>query len=194
MSKFNTIFDAVSEGTLEDVKYFVEMKGENVNTKNHMDKTLIEWAFVIGKENPEVANIIKYLLSKGANIESHWIFDAISMKNESNSIEIANLFIQNGVSVNHRDSGMFPLLLAAGGNNVEVAKFLISKGADINMVSSTTGQTPLQLAVTKGNTEMINFLTEQKRKLTPMKIVKIVLIVAGILIFLRACGGCLGLL
>jgi hypothetical protein len=158
MSKFETVFDAVKEGTLEDVKYFIEQKGENVNTKHdRMDKTLIEWAFVIGKDNPEVADIIEYLLLKGANIKPFWIFDSITMENDCDSIKITNLFIERGVSVNHRDSGMFPLLFAAGGNNIEVAKFLISKGADIKMVSGN-GLTPLQLAKEKGNVEMVEYL------------------------------------
>jgi ankyrin repeat protein len=186
MSNYDNIHDAAWKGTVEDVKYFVEQKGVNVNAKDNTGHTVIQFALLGGN-----AEIVQYLVSKGADIEPHWIFDAISL--EKGSLETVKLFVENGVSVNHRDSGMFPLLLAAGTNNIEVAKFLISKGADINMASSMTGQTPLQLAESKGNMEMIDFLTEQKRKLSPMKIVKIVLIVAGILIFLRACAGCLGI-
>jgi len=115
------------------------------------------------------------------------IFEAIIY----GTVEDVKYFVeQEGVNVNYRDSGMFPLLIAAGSNNIEAAKYLISKGADINMASSATGLTPLQLAKEKGHTEMVNFLSEQKSKLSPMKIVRIVLIVAGIFILIWACSSC----
>jgi len=152
MSNYDDIHDAAEKGTVEDVKYFVEQKGVNVNAIDNTGHTVLQFA-LLGRN----AEIVQYLVSKGADIEPHWIFDAISL--EKGSLETVKLFVEKGVSVNHRDSGMFPLLLAAGANNIEVAKFLISKGADINMVSSMTGQTPLQLAESKGNMEMVNYLS-----------------------------------
>jgi uncharacterized protein len=176
MTKYKNIFDAAKEGTVEDVKYFVEQKGVSVNAKNP-DYSVLEFAWL--GENVEV---IKYLALRGGDIEPYRIIDAAGMK--KSSVEILQLLIDKGFDVNHRDSGLFPLLLAAGTNNIEAAKFLLSKGADINMASSMTGLTPLQLAIEKGHTEMINFLFKQHRKLSPKKIVKIVLIVVGILIFI----------
>ena len=187
MPRYDNIFEAAEKGTVEDVKYFVEQKGVNVNIKDSTNHTILECALVLGKN----AEIIKYLISKGADIEPHWIFSAIGMG--EGSLETVKLFIEKGVNVNHRDSGMFPLLLAAGENDIEVAKYLISKGADLNMASSTTGQTPIQLAVTKGNTEMVNFLNEQKRKITPKKVIGIAIQVIVILVLLRACAACLGM-
>jgi len=169
MLKYEDIFDAAEKGSVEDVKYFVEQEGVSVNAIRS-DHTVLDYAFL--GENVEV---IKYLVSKGCNIEPPYlIIDAAGMKR--GSVETLQLLIDKGCNVNYRDSGMFPLLIAAGTNNIDTAKFLLSKGADINMVSSVTGLTPLQLAKEKGNTEMVDlldkFLTEQESKRLPMKIVK----------------------
>ena len=115
------------------------------------------------------------------------IFEAIIY----GTVEDVKYFVEKeGVSVNYRDSGMFPLLIAAGSNKIEAAKYLISKGAKINMASSVTGLTPLELAKEKGHTEMVIFLSKQKPILSQMKIVKIALIVIGIFIFIWACSSC----
>lgn len=162
MTKYENIFDAAKEGTVEDVKYFVEQEGVSVNARDSGDYSVLEFAWL-----GENADVIKYLVSKGGNVEQDRIIDAAGMK--KGSVEIIKLLLKKGFNVNQRDSGMFPLLIAAGTNNIEAAKFLLSKGADINMASSVTGLTPLQLAKEKGHTEMVNLLTKQKRKIFPFK-------------------------
>ena len=189
MAKYKDIFDAVKNGgTLEDVRHFVEQEGADVNgIDSSVNRSVTELAFVFSK-NPE---LIKYLVSQGADIESHLIFDAIDLP--SGSLEIVKLFVeQEGIDVDHRDSGMFPLLLAAGGNNLEVAQYLVSKGADITMRSGA-GLTALELAQNKGHAEMVAFLSAQKKKPPIKAIVKTVLIVIGVALFLGACGACLGI-
>jgi len=187
---FANIFDAARNGTVEDVRYFVEQEKANVNAKeNDSDSTVLRNALI--SENVEV---IKYLVMKGANIAPDFLFDAVCMKN--GSLEIVKLFVENGADVNYRDSGMFPLLIAAGGNNLEVAKFLVSKGADINMVSSLSGYTPLEVAKNKGNAEMVKYLASAGagggnfyagiRKLLMLFGIGI-----GVLLFIQMCVGVL---
>jgi len=67
MSNFETIFDAAYEGTLEDVRYFIEEKGVDVNSKNiqgdtPLDEALYEDIDLNLANNAEVA---QYLSSIG---------------------------------------------------------------------------------------------------------------------------------
>ena len=183
MSKYDNIFDAAGKGCLEDIDYFVEQKDIDVDEKCKMGYTPIEYALL--NENVEA---IKYLVSEGAAIQPHWLIKAAGLK--KGSLEIVKLFVENGIDVNYRDSGICPLHIAASNKDIEVGKFLISKGADINSIAGS-GYTPLQLAKKHGNTELVKYISEHKRKLIPMKIVKTTLIVIGILIFLWACFECM---
>ena len=55
--------------------------------------------------------------------------------------------------------GYTPLILACYKNNLEVAKFIIDQGADIN--SNSAMGTPLMAAVVKGNTDIVKLLLEK---------------------------------
>ena len=54
-------------------------------------------------------------------------------------------------------AGMSPLHLAAWAGQVEVARLMVEKGAEVNMRSST-GETPLHLACQHGNIEVVKNL------------------------------------
>ena len=55
-----------------------------------------------------------------------------------------------------KEEGITPLHLAAKDNHVEVVKYLLSQGADVN-AKTTWGRTPLDLA---NNAEKVNVLRE----------------------------------
>ena len=75
--------------------------------------------------------------------------------------QITSLFKQNSKIVNAtNDAGYSPLILACYRGNIEVAKFLIKNGADVNANSSMGS--PLMAAVVKGNIEVVNLLLEKR--------------------------------
>ena len=60
--------------------------------------------------------------------------------------------------INAKDENDWTLLLEAiGWQNVELIKFLVSEGADVNMKGGNGQFTPLHLAVISGNMEIIKF-------------------------------------
>lgn len=69
--------------------------------------------------------------------------------------------VAQGHNVNHeaRD-GETPLSAAAQGKRLEVAQFLLEKGADVNHRNSLGGDTPLMAAAKSGNVEMAKLLLE----------------------------------
>jgi len=186
MSNYRDIFDAAKNGTVEDVKYFVDQEGVSIYAKCSINHTPIEYAML--GENIEV---IKYLVSKGVSIEPHWLISAAGFK--KNSLEAVKFFVEKGINVNHRDSGMCPLHLAASNADIEVAKYLISKGADIGSVAGS-GFTPLQLAEKHGNTELAKYISEKayeaSNKESFVKMVKYIAIGLGIVAILQMCRSC----
>lgn len=84
---------------------------------------------------------------------------------KKNNIEIAKMLIEKGADVNavggsEKKTAIF---FAVSDDNVEMVKMLISKGADLN-VTDAYYQTPLNIAVEKGNKKMINLLLGVKEE------------------------------
>jgi ankyrin repeat protein len=69
--------------------------------------------------------------------------------------------VAQGHSVNHEAAdGETPLSAAALGKRLEVARFLLGKGADVNHQGSLGGNTPLMEAAKSANVEMVKLLLE----------------------------------
>lgn len=84
---------------------------------------------------------------------------------KNNNMEITKMLIEKGadvndITINSRESAIF---FAVNNDNIEIVKLLISKGADVNMVNAYA-QTPLTIAVEKGNKKMINLLLGVKEE------------------------------
>ena len=60
----NKVFDAAVNGTVEDVKFFIE-RGVSVNAKNSNGSSLIHYATM----NPNV-EVLKFLVEKGADVNA----------------------------------------------------------------------------------------------------------------------------
>lgn len=69
--------------------------------------------------------------------------------------------VAQGHKVNHEAAGFdTPLSAAAQGKRLDVARFLLEKGADVNHQSSLGGETSLMEAAKSGNVEMAKLLLE----------------------------------
>jgi uncharacterized protein len=62
--------------------------------------------------------------------------------------------------VNEKFFGWTPLQMAANTNQVKVAEYLISKGADINYVQPNAHHSAFMLAALNGHKEMVNYLAK----------------------------------
>jgi len=152
-SQFKNIFDAAKEGTVEDVRYFVEVKGVTVNTKDNSNGTplhsAVDWRYNLNKTEK-----IQYLISKGADVNAKNDYGFAPLQYAAcNSVAVVQLLASHGADVNTKDkNGKTPLHVVAESEHasVEALEYLISQGADVNAkTSGFFGKTPLQVANTK---------------------------------------------
>lgn len=71
---------------------------------------------------------------------------------------LANLLIQRGADIEHRDKkGFTPLILAATGGHLEICKMLIETGCQVDAQADRTKDTALSLACSGGRKEVFFF-------------------------------------
>lgn len=78
-------------------------------------------------------------------------------------IEVVKKFVEYGADVNQSYNGMTPLMVAARYNNVEMVKYLLSKGATIT-AKNEQGMTALKYAEASKANEAASYLREQLKK------------------------------
>ncbi len=86
------------------------------------------------------------------------IIDAV----DSGNLEKVKKEVDDGSKLNvHYDNGFTPLLRAASNNNFPIVKYLIERGADVNMVGNVQYSSALHWAANYGNMEMAQYLVEK---------------------------------
>jgi ankyrin repeat protein len=111
------------------------------------------------------AEVLPDLLKAGASLNGEMTLigtsnsDAISGAVRHHYLDVANVLVQLGAPVDRTDLRITPLVKAVVGDQVEMASFLISRGADVNHVDGN-GMTPLLYAasIDFGSSAMIDML------------------------------------
>jgi ankyrin repeat protein len=111
------------------------------------------------------AEVLPDLLKAGASLNGEMTLigtsnsDAISGAVRHAYLDVANVLVQLGAPVDRTDARITPLVKAVVGDQVGMARFLISKGADVNHVDGN-GMTPLLYAasIDFGGSAMIDLL------------------------------------
>src|SRR4029077_20743383 len=80
--------------------------------------------------------IVEALLAKGANVmaRNSGGFTSLHAAAYAGSVPIANLLLEKKAALDDADNkaGVTPLMVAGEGNHLELAEFLLAKGADVN--------------------------------------------------------------
>jgi ankyrin repeat protein len=150
---------AASQGDLAAVRYFVELKYADVDAQlGDANEAPMHWAARHGH-----LDVVRYLVTRGADVDivnkngQPPLSYALGKHHEG----VAEFLMARGADLELR--GLFGGMLhsAAGGSNLEAARYLLSLGFDVNEPAREYDIRPLCSAGYSGTPEMIGFLIEQ---------------------------------
>ncbi len=165
-------FDAVKRGDLPTVKYMIA-NGQNLEAKDtgNLNQTALGWAAFIGYED-----MVDYLIAEGASLQAtdkgdvYNVLKSAALGKNTNVVRtVYNLLeASEGVDLNDQtreNDGETLIMVAASNNRLETVKFLLSKGANPNLVATTNNksagsynQGAYSYACTRGLVEMQELL------------------------------------
>ena len=134
---------ASNSDLLQIVKYLIENRKVDLNTKGYFERTPLHKACENG-----YLPIVDYLISKGANIEAKDKEGKTPLHYacSNNHSLIVGYLISKGANIEAMDeNGRTPLHHASYSSKIDIVKFLISKGA-IKKAKDKFGYTPYNLA------------------------------------------------
>jgi hypothetical protein len=152
--------DAIVAGELETVRELLDSDPSLVNTTACFETTPLHYA--ADQVDPSL-DLVKLLLDRGADITARGSTGRTPLHGVE-SKEVAQAIVARAPRRSRRsvinapsDTGATPLHSAATRNRMDVVKFLVGKGADVNAM--TRGNTsPLRWAAIEGNWEIVDFL------------------------------------
>ncbi|RKK90395.1 hypothetical protein BFJ68_g16461 [Fusarium oxysporum] len=151
---------AAWNGHMASVQRLVKA-GARVDSKDEIGGTPISYALCSGHEN-----VARHLM-KGAQVDSvdkisrELLISATKKGHES----IVKRLLENGTITEAVDStGRTSLSYAAEGGHVAVARLLLDKRADVNMIEQEGGRTPLAHAIDNGSEDIIELLLNRGAK------------------------------
>jgi ankyrin repeat protein len=112
---------------------------------------------------------VRALLAKGASPDARSLRDGRSESDDAtalwagrDSAAVISLLVKSGADVNARSFHKTPLMQAAEDGNVDVARVLLTAGADPNAMSYADGQTALMLASAGNHVQVVQELLKSK--------------------------------
>ncbi len=153
---------AVRSGDLDVAKLYLRAgmnadSGEAPNPyRGTSHRTVLHVAAEIGQ-----FKIAKLLIDNGANVN---VRDSrgqqpLILASRGGSKEIVELLVSHGAEINpaEKEPPSTPLIAAIGRGHYDIAKYLISKGADVHVISQS-GYTALHAAAASGNPQIVELV------------------------------------
>ena len=154
----------------EDIIAIDIIVSSNPNIINYQDSVYGNTLLMLAVMNKQFTSF-KILLEKGADVNIHNTFDGTSAliyacSNKFYGIEFAQLLVAHGSDVNDIETGerrkgnstrLTPLMAASKDNWLDMVKYLISKGANVNY-QNEFGQSALNQSVLLRNYEVTYYL------------------------------------
>ena len=78
------------------------------------------------------------------------------------NLKIIDLLLSNGADINYGNGNATPLMFAISYKNLELVKYLLDRGAEINGFTNRAGETTIQYAERVGDGEILKYLKDWK--------------------------------
>lgn len=154
----------------EDITAIESIVSSNPKIINYQDSIYGNTLLMLTIMNQQF-NSFKTLLNKGADVNIHDTFDGTSALIDACSYNFydtiyAKMLVEYGANVNDIETGkrregnstrLTPLIAASKANWLDMIKYLVSKGADVNY-QNEYGQSALSESVMLGNYEVAYYL------------------------------------
>lgn len=150
---------AAYNGNLDMVKLLLDSKPKTLNSLGNQGST----ALMLSARNSKM-DVLKYLLDKNANvnIRDELGYLPLHWATQNGHLDTVKLLIDNDLcDVNSTGSpaGATALGIAAMEGKLDIAKYLIEKGADLN-IPCNAGYLPLHWAASEGRLDFLKFLID----------------------------------
>lgn len=134
--------------------------------------TIFENAYAFTRNYITNESYIKEFLANVVTVNAFWGRDSTPLTHAADHghLEIVELLMEHGARLNFknesedphdRDIIAAPMVSAARGGNLQIAKLFANGGVDVNQIARLGG-TAIETAARNGDTEMMKFLLEQK--------------------------------
>ncbi len=158
-SAITPLIKASWDGDLPIVEYLLS-KGADVNARDTESKgTALLNAVTRGH-----MEVIKALLAAKADVSlrNSFDFNAFTTAVAGGNEEIAGMLLAAGAKPNEGASGLTPLAFAVSSGDIEMIRFLVGHGADVNHGAKSGEQTALISAILGAQIESVKTLIELK--------------------------------
>ena len=162
---FWPLYSAISNNHLEIAKVLIQ-NGAKIDNRFEAIKEFTPLTYAIENENIEVLN---FLIENGVDVNhgmdnsEHIPLIHAIRKNNFNFVEIlvkANCKIN--ITCTLSGSKLSPLSYSIEKGYIDIASFLITKNANVNLVSSDIGETPIFLAIRQNKIKVVELLITNK--------------------------------
>ncbi|KAG6861364.1 hypothetical protein C0995_001097 [Termitomyces sp. Mi166 len=133
------------------------VNGHDVNEKGPDGETVLHWVALEKSINTDIVRVL--LGHADINAMDYSSYTALHYAVKEGLTDIVELFLEHHANVNIECSESI-LLSAVKSNNFDMTKFIIGKGADVN-VKASNEKTPLHVAVESGNLDIVKFLLDK---------------------------------
>ena len=158
VSGYNNLLWSLEFKDLSIIKKFLK-KAVDPNHQDNEGKTALFWACAYN-----IHEAVKYFLDNGAdlNIPSKAGFYPIHVTAEAGNIQTLKFLLSNkNLSPDIKSEAshqVTPLWIAAWKGHLDIVKYLISQGADVNPVNAETGDSAVYIAVKQNKKDIVEYL------------------------------------
>ena len=154
------VHDAARKGDLKSIRRYVRWGGNLDRKERYNFKWSVETPLILAVQNNQY-EAVKLLVELGADVNEKgeaW-YTPVGCAVNAEDKRILPYLLDNGGEIEPYKSKSSAMNFAARSGNIEAAKLLLSRGADINHVG-WNDTTPLHDAASNGQLETVKYLVE----------------------------------